>query len=353
MRKLFALLLIISIATSMCIISAAGANSPTIKTETELQEYYERHKDEQNFQLCFVWPEEVAFLGEFQCIEIGNYNQLAFRYNLNSTMDDGSSESILLAIYVGSLDMEQFLSGVHLVSKLKLIPLEMDYTLDNMCELGNDNDDGSWYSVKRGKLEFIYESRGLRHIVWEQNGKTFRLEAYFGEWLGHSDHIFSDLLSTEHERFLEAQRQLLNIGNPNPVPPEPEKACGGDHVYAAQWDFDDNTHWYPCVCGAKSEQGFHGDENQDGACDICAYDPNGENVSDPVEDPVQPTQPTEPTEPATQPTEPTQPTTAAPTAPPTQPSPAEPDAPSVGLWIGISAAVLAAAAALLLLRKKK
>ena len=353
MRKLFAHLLIISIAISMCIIPAAGANSPTIKTETELQEYYERHKDEQNFQLCFVWPEEVAFLGEFQSIQTGNYNHLAFRYNLNSTMDDGSSESILLAIYVGSLDMEKFLSEVHTthIGKIELIPLEMDYSLDNMIELGADNDDDTWYSVKSGKLEFIYESRGIRHIVWEQNGKTFRLEAYFHEWVDHSDHIFADLLSIEPEPFLEAQRQLLNIGNPNPVPPEPEKACGGDHVYAAQWDYDDNTHWYPCVCGAKSQQGFHADENQDGACDVCAYDPNRETVSDPVEDPVQPTQP--PTEPATQPTEPTQPTTGAPTAPPTQPNPAEPDAPSVGLWIGISAAVLAAAAALLLLRKKK
>lgn len=355
MRKLFALLLLISIAISTYMIPASAARM--IVSETELQAYYEQNKDEQNFKNCFIWPEEVAFLGECQIVEIGNYNQMAFRYHLDSSMDDGSTESFLLAIYVGSLDMEEFLSSVHLNGKLELIPREMDYSLDNMIELGADNDDDTWYSVKRGKLEFIYESRGIRHIVWEQNGKTFRLEAYFGEWLGHSDHIFADLLSTEHERFLEAQRQLLNIGNPNPVPPEPEKACGGEHVYGTQWKSDYNTHWYPCICGAKSQQGFHADENQDGACDICLYDLNGENVSDPVVDPVQPTQPTEPKEPATQPTEPTQPTTAAPsappTAPPTQPSPAEPDAPSVGLWIGISAAVLAAAAALLLLRKKK
>ena len=109
-----------------------------IVSETQLQAYYERHKDEQNFQNCFVWPEEVAFLGEFKSIETANYNPLAFRYNLDSSMDDGSTEKILLAIYVGSLDMEEFLSNVHVVhvGKIELIPLEMDYSLENMCDFG-------------------------------------------------------------------------------------------------------------------------------------------------------------------------------------------------------------------------
>ena len=162
MRKLFALLLLISIAISTYMIPASAVR--IIVSETELQAYYEQNKDEQNFKNCFIWPEEVAFLGECQSIMIGNYNQLAFRYNLDSSMDDGSTERILLAIYVGSLDMEAFLSNLHAnhVGKIELIPLEMDYTLENMCELGDDNDFGSWYSVKRGKLEFIYESCFLR-----------------------------------------------------------------------------------------------------------------------------------------------------------------------------------------------
>ena len=212
-------------------------------------------------------------------------------------------------------------------------------------------DSDQWFSIKRGKLEYIYCSTRLDTIVWKHNGISFRLWLDDTQYHDMGDSALSALFSLEEEPFLEAERLLYNISNLNPVPPEPEKACGGVHIYGTQWDYDDNTHWYPCICGAKSEQGFHMDENQDGACDICAYDPNRETVSDPVEDPVQPTQP--PTEPATQPTEPTQPTTGVPTAPPTQPNPAEPDAPSVGLWIGISATVLAAAAALLLLRKKK
>lgn len=90
MRKLFALLLLISIAISTYMIPASAVY--IIVSETQLQAYYERHKDEQNFQNCFVWPEEVAFLGEFKSIETANYNPLAFRYNLDSSMDDGSTE---------------------------------------------------------------------------------------------------------------------------------------------------------------------------------------------------------------------------------------------------------------------
>ena len=350
----YILALCISIAISTYMIPASAVYK--IVSETQLQVYYERHKDEQNFQNCFVWPEEVAFLGEFKSIETANYDQLAFRYNLDSSMDDGSTERILLAIYVGSLDMEAFLSNLHAnhVGKIELIPLEMDYTLENMCELGDDNDYGSWYSVKRGKLEFIYESCFFSYIVWEQNGKTFRLEAYFQEWLGHSDHIFSDLLSTEPEPFLEAQRQLLNIGNPNPVPPEPEKACGGSHVYDTQWDYDRNTHWYPCICGVKSSQGFHTDEDENGQCDTCQYQMRREEVQEPTAPPAQPTTPTGP---VAQPTEPTQPPTASPTTPATQPppTPAEPNTPNAGLWIGVGSGIVcvAAVAVVLLLRKKK
>ena len=353
MRKLFAFLLIISIVMSVCMRPVASASGTAVYvTESDLQICYERHKDDPNFRDYFVWPEEVAFLGEFRGVEVGWPSPLLLRYYMDFALENASVKTIILTIFAGSVDMEKILSS-NLLKQIEFVPAEMNYTGESMLKLdGSDKDRELWYSVKRGKLEYIYENLYLTYIIWEQNDRTFRLRAYdLDELVGHSDNIFHDLVSMEVEPFLEAQRQLLNIGNPNPVPPEPEKACGGDHVYAAQWDFDDNTHWYPCICGAKSEQGFHMDENQDGACDICAYDPNGDTVSDPVEDPVQPTQP--PTEPATQPTEPTQPTTAAPTAPPTQPAPAEPDAPSVGLWIGISAAVLAAAAALLLLRKKK
>ena len=350
MRKILAWGLILCVSLSL--VNIARASSYTYKTETEMRSFYETNKNDEDVRDHFVWPSELSFLGEFRAFWSGNNGWKVWNYHINIMDDEEDPYNIVLIISFTDRDWNEYASAAS-GKDVEIQPIGINLTKDSMTRLKENvaTDSDQWFSIKRGKLEYIYCSTRLDTIVWKHSGISFRLSLNDTQYHDMGDSVLSDLFSLEEEPFLEAQRQLLNIGNPNPVPPEPEKACGGDHVYAAQWDFDDNTHWYPCVCGAKSEQGFHGDENQDGACDICAYDPNGENVSDPVEDPVQPTQP--PTEPATQPTEPTQPTTAAPTAPPAQPNPAEPDAPSVGLWIGISAAVLAAAAALLLLRKKK
>ena len=312
-----------------------------------------------------MWPSELEFLGRFYCFRV-NINGLyrLWFYTVDVMDEEGIHYYVDLVMAFTDRDWNEYASAAS-GKDVEIQPIGINLTKENMLRLQENvvTESDQWFRIKRGELEYIYCSTRLDTIVWKHSGISFRLELGDTRYHDMGDSAPSALFSLEEEPFLEAERLLFNISNLNPILPEPEKACGGDHVFGTQWDFDDNTHWYPCICGAKSQQGFHADENQDGACDICLYDLNGENVSDPVVDPVQPTQPTEPTEPATQPTEPTepvtqptdptQPTTAAPTALPTQPSPAEPDAPSVGLWIGISAAVLAAAAALLLLRKKK
>ena len=349
MRKILAWGLILCLSFSLYNIATAY-DVVGCTTETQMRTFYETHKNDENVQKHFVWPSELEFLGTFEGFSVNvNGSRTLWTYKMNFFYDVGSAEEVYFKIYFYDADWEEFASNVS-KEDIEFKRLDISKTSGNMIRLSSDalTGTGQWYIIKRGKLEYIYRGSLLDSIVWKHSGMSFKLEPADAIHYDLGDSVLSDLLSLEEAPFLEAERLLYNISNLNP---EPEKACGGVHVYGTQWDFDDNTHWYPCICGAKSQQGFHGDENQDGACDVCAYDPNGENVSDPVEDPVQPTQP--PTEPATQPTEPTQPTTGAPTAPPTQPNPAEPDAPSVGLWIGISAAVLAAAAALLLLRKKK
>ena len=363
MRKILAILLLACMAFGIANIVCATeerddlASSDYLYAREEILSYCEEYKDREGFPDYFVTPERVAFLGtmnRFLSLGITIRGMFEYVYYIDFDWNEEYQSSMVLHIFdKGELDLS-------------------DTTVINISKA-----DGSMakvkaavrmkprerYAIKRGELYFVYYMNELHIIEWEHNNMKFTLhndtsvggpDYSYNPWVSAEpgDNIISDLLSLEEEKFLKAQDLLLTIGNPDAML-DPEIPCGGYHIYGTQWKFDYNTHWYPCICGAKSEQGFHMDENQDGACDICLYDLNGENVSDPVVDPVQPTQPTEPTEPATQPTEPTQPTTAAPTAPPTQPSPAEPDAPSVGLWIGISAAVLAAAAALLLLRKKK
>ena len=356
MRKLFAFLLIISIVMSVCMRPVASASgTAAYVTESDLQICYERHKDDPNFRDYFVWPEEVAFLGEFRGVEVGWPSPLLLRYYMDFALEDTSVKTIILTIFAGSVDMEKILSS-NFVKKIEFVPAEMNYTGESMLKLdGSDKDRELWYSVKRGKLEYIYENLYLTYIIWEQNDRTFRLRAYdLDELVGHSDNIFHDLVSMEVEPFLEAQRQLLNIGNPNPVPPEPEKACGGSHVYDTQWDYDRNTHWYPCICGVKSSQGFHTDEDENGQCDTCQYQMRREEVQEPTAPPAQPPAPTGP---VAQPTEPTQPPTASPTTPATQPppTPAEPNTPNAGPWIGVGSGIVcvAAVAVVLLLRKKK
>lgn len=49
-----------------------------------------------------------------------------------------------------------------------------------------------------------------------------------------------------------------------------------DHGFdSAVWQSDENSHWHPATCGvhtgAKSEEAAHKDEDNDGACDVCAY----------------------------------------------------------------------------------
>ena len=351
MRKILAWCLILCLSVSL--VNVATAYDIAIcGSETEMRAFYETHKNDEVVRDHFVWPSELEFLGRFYRFRANSNGRYRLWFYTVDVMDEeGIHYSVDIVMAFTDRDWNEYASAAS-GKDVEIQPIGINLTKDSMTRLKENvaTDSDQWFSIKRGKLEYIYCSTRLDTIVWKHSGISFRLWLDGTQYHDMGDSVLSDLFSLEEEPFLEAERLLFNISNLNPILPEPEKACGGDHVYAAQWDYDDNTHWYPCVCGAKSEQGFHADENQDGACDICAYDPNGDTVSDPVEDPVQPTQPTEP---ATQPTEPTQPTTAPPTAPPTQPAPAEPNAPSVGLWIGISAAVLAAAAALLLLRKKK
>ena len=352
MRKILVWALILCLSFSL-FAKATATDVVVCTTETEMRAFYETHKNDEVVRDHFVWPSELEFLGRFYRFRV-NLNGLyrLWFYTVDVMDEEGIHYYVDLVMAFTDRDWNEYASAVS-GKDVEIQTIGINLTKDSMVFLKENvaTDSDQWFSIKRGELEYIYKSKWLDTIVWKHSGISFRLVLGGTKYYDMGDSALSALFSLEEEPFLEAERLLFNISNLNPILPEPEKACGGVHVYGTQWDYDDNTHWYPCVCGAKSEQGFHADENQDGACDICAYDPNRETVSDPVEDPVQPTQP--PTEPATQPTEPTQPTTAAPTAPPTQPNPAEPDAPSVGLWIGISAAVLAAAAALLLLRKKK
>lgn len=51
---------------------------------------------------------------------------------------------------------------------------------------------------------------------------------------------------------------------------------GCDHAFdTGKWASDENNHWHPATCGkhsgAKSELAAHSDENNDGSCDVCAY----------------------------------------------------------------------------------
>ena len=343
MRKILAWGLILCVSLSL--VNIARASSYTYKTETEMRSFYETNKNDEDVRDHFVWPSELEFLGSFKrfSVNINGLYRLWF-YTVDVMDEEGIHYSVDIVMAFTDRDWNEYASAAS-GKDVEIQPIGINLTKENMLRLQENvvTESDQWFRIKRGELEYIYCSTRLDTIVWKHSGISFRLWLDGTQYHDMGDSVLSDLFSLEEEPFMEAERLLFNISNLNPILPEPEKACGGEHVYGTQWDFDDNTHWYPCICGAKSQQGFHADENQDGACDICLYDLNGENVSDPVVDPVQPTQPTEPT----------QPTTAAPTAPPTQPSPAEPDAPSVGLWIGISAAVLAAAAALLLLRKKK
>ena len=44
------------------------------------------------------------------------------------------------------------------------------------------------------------------------------------------------------------------------------------HSYDTAWKSDKDNHWNECACGAKANTAAHKDDNQDGKCDICAYE---------------------------------------------------------------------------------
>ena len=46
------------------------------------------------------------------------------------------------------------------------------------------------------------------------------------------------------------------------------------HVYENVWQYNETSHWKNCSCGDKIEQANHVDENKDGKCDVCEYQPN-------------------------------------------------------------------------------
>ncbi len=55
--------------------------------------------------------------------------------------------------------------------------------------------------------------------------------------------------------------------------------CGYDydhaHTYATEWSSDENGHWYAVACGCTidvKDMTAHTDVDNDGACDVCAYD---------------------------------------------------------------------------------
>lgn len=353
MRKMIICMLLlymaVGLAGSLCTIPAVAVSC---SSEAAVLNYYENHKDDPYIQEYFVWPEEVSILGEFQRVHIGGQKMLVLSYEMELPLADGLSSPMYLVIFSGSVNMEEILSS-NLAETVEFIPLDMGYIDENMLRLNiSGNDEVSWYSVRRGNLEYIYSNRSLEYIVWEKHNRTFRLSIYCAnECMESGDNIVDDLLSLDAERFVEAQAQLLSIGDPNP--PAQEDPCGKDypHSYSDQWRSDAYTHYNLCSCGAKGNEGFHADENQDGACDICNYDPNAkaDPDPDPVVDPTEPSQPS--TEPATQPT--TQPITT-PATQPTASTPAEPQSPAPGLWIGISAVgILAVAAVILVIRKKK
>lgn len=42
------------------------------------------------------------------------------------------------------------------------------------------------------------------------------------------------------------------------------------HSYATEWSFDATNHYNVCSCGSQSNVAKHADDNNDGACDVCA-----------------------------------------------------------------------------------
>lgn len=42
------------------------------------------------------------------------------------------------------------------------------------------------------------------------------------------------------------------------------------HSYATEWSFDATNHYNACSCGSQSNVAKHADDNNDGACDVCA-----------------------------------------------------------------------------------
>ena len=50
---------------------------------------------------------------------------------------------------------------------------------------------------------------------------------------------------------------------------------GHTHSYASEWASDDNYHWHNAACGHSIDvdgKAAHLDENNDGLCDVCAWD---------------------------------------------------------------------------------
>ena len=56
---------------------------------------------------------------------------------------------------------------------------------------------------------------------------------------------------------------------------------GHTHTYAEAWDYDKDNHWHKPDCGhdvANSDTAAHIDENNDGLCDVCTYDYDHEHT---------------------------------------------------------------------------
>lgn len=352
MRKMIICMLLLCLAVGLASLLVIPAAAYT--TEMEVQTFYETHLDDPYIREKFIFPNELSPLGNFEGMRFhsGTISGWDYVYRVSIALDEYDKEDVELRILEGVVKQEFFLRR-HYGEPREVVLLDRRYTKGSFAHLDSSyTSSDTTYRIIRGSLEYIYSGSGIHCITWIRDEVTFRL--YVGvetKLMESGDNIIADLLSLENEPFEEAQARLLAIGNSTPS--APEISCGKDypHSYSDQWRSDAYTHYNLCSCGAKGNEGFHADENQDGACDICNYDPNAKADPDPnpVVDPTEPSQP--PTEPATQPT--TQPTTT-PATQPTASTPAEPQSPASGLWIGIAAVgILAVAAVILVIRKKK
>ncbi len=51
-----------------------------------------------------------------------------------------------------------------------------------------------------------------------------------------------------------------------------EEQLAHTHTYSTEWEYNGDTHWHECSCGAKANQAIHEyDNDQDSTCNICGY----------------------------------------------------------------------------------